>query len=189
MRLPILKYGGPVHLFSGTAVLDDALQEISREKLVGFDTEKPPTFRKGQIHAPGLLQIATSDAVFIFQLRALESRTRLAEIFENSRLIKAGMALGRDVAELRELFPFEPTAMVDLGEVAARRGMKQTGLRNLAGIFLGGRITKSAQTSNWAAPVLSPKQIVYAATDAWVCRELYLRFDALGLFSPMVAPA
>ena len=72
-------------------------------------------------------------------------------------------------------------AVVDLGQVAKRNGLKQTGVRNLAGIFLGTRIPKGAKTTNWAARRLTPQQITYAATDAWVCRELYLRFAQLEL--------
>ena len=50
---------------------------------------------------------------------------------------------------------------------------------NLAAIFLGFRIPKGARTSNWAAPRLTEAQVAYAATDAWVCREIYLRMEAL----------
>jgi ribonuclease D len=71
--------------------------------------------------------------------------------------------------------------VVDLGVLARRRGMEQTGVRNLAGLMLGYRIPKGAKTTNWAAPRLSEAQIAYAATDAWVCRELYLRFETGGL--------
>ncbi len=49
-------------------------------------------------------------------------------------------------------------------------------------MFLGFRIPKGTKTSNWAAPRLSPQQIAYAATDAWACRELYLKFEMLGMF-------
>jgi ribonuclease D len=78
--------------------------------------------------------------------------------------------------------------VVDLGEIAKHRGLKQTGLRNLAGLFLDGRITKGPQTSNWAQHVLTPTQLRYAATDAWACRELYLRFESLGLLLPPLPP-
>jgi ribonuclease D len=71
--------------------------------------------------------------------------------------------------------------VLDLGIVARRHRMDQTGLRNLAGIFLGVRIPKGARTSNWAAPRLSAAQITYAATDAWICRELFLQFQARGM--------
>ena len=72
---------------------------------------------------------------------------------------------------------------LDLGVVARRRGLGQTGVRNLAGMLLGFRIPKGNRTSNWAAPRLSPAQIIYAATDAWACRELYLKFETLGLLN------
>ncbi len=45
--------------------------------------------------------------------------------------------------------------MLDLGLVARRSGLGQTGVRNLAGMLLGFRIPKGTKTSNWAAPQLS----------------------------------
>ncbi len=74
--------------------------------------------------------------------------------------------------------------MLDLGLVARSNGFGQTGVRNLAGILLGMRIPKGIKTSNWAARELSAAQIAYAATDAWACRELFLRFRSLGLLRP-----
>jgi ribonuclease D len=65
--------------------------------------------------------------------------------------------------------------------VATRAGLKQTGVRNMAGLFLGFRIPKGTKTSNWSRPQLTEQQITYAATDAWACRELYLMFRKMGL--------
>jgi ribonuclease D len=76
---------------------------------------------------------------------------------------------------------FEEKSVLDLGAVAKRHGVGKTGVRTLAGLFLGFRIAKGTKTSNWAAQRLSAQQIAYAATDAWACRELYLRFQKLGL--------
>jgi ribonuclease D len=181
MQLPILRYDGPTHLVRTEDDLKRAAHDIGREQVVGLDTETRPTFRKGQVHAPSLVQIATSQTVHLFQLAQIDSSRVLAAAFENAQLIKAGVALSRDLSELQKLFPFLPVSVVDLGEIAKRQGMKQTGLRNLTGLFLDGRITKGPQTSNWAQPNLSSTQIRYAATDAWACRELYLRFQHLGL--------
>jgi ribonuclease D len=188
MQLPILRYDGPTHLVKTEDELQRTLQDIRHERVVGFDTETRPTFRKGQSHAPSLVQIATNKAVHLFQLVQLDCSHALAGVFGNTHLIKAGVALSRDLSELQKLFPFEPANLVDLGDIAKRRGLQQTGLRNLSGIFLGGRITKGPQTSNWAQQVLSPTQLRYAATDAWACRELYLRFESLGLLLPPVPP-
>ena len=180
MQLPIVRYRGAIHFIQTEDDLRRALQEIRCEHVVGFDTETRPTFRKGQFHAPSLVQIATGHTVHLFQLTRLDFSHALAEVFGNARIIKAGVALGRDLSELQKLFPFTPANVVDLGDIAKLQGMAQTGLRNLTGLFLCGRITKGPQTSNWAQPALSPKQQLYAATDAWACRELYLRFENLG---------
>ena len=180
MQLPIVQYRGVIHFIEDEAGLQRAAREIRSERVVGFDTETRPTFRKGQAHAPSLVQIATSQAAWLFQLARLDCSAVLAEVFGSEQIIKSGVALGRDLSELQKLFPFNPLQVVDLGEIAKKRGMEQTGLRNLAGLFLGGRITKGSQTSNWAQPTLSAKQQMYAATDAWVCRELYLRFEGMG---------
>jgi ribonuclease D len=180
MRLPVVRYQGPIRLAATEADLHRAVKEIRSERVVGFDTETRPTFRKGQLHTPSLAQIATSHAVHLFPLARLDCSHAMTEVLGNAQIVKAGVALGRDLAELQKLFPITPANVVDLGDIAKRRGMEQTGLRNLTGLFLGGRVTKGAQTSNWARPDLSPKQLCYAATDAWICRELYLRFESLG---------
>ena len=179
MQLPVLRYAGPVHVVSNQSELPAAVLAISRERVVGFDIESRPTFRKGQVHLPSLVQIAGSRAVYLFQLRHLDCASLFADVLGNPHVIKTGVAPGRDIIDLQRLTPFTPANVIDLATVATSHGFGKTGMRNLAGILLGGRITKGAQTSNWARPHLSPAQIQYAATDAWACRELYLRFEKL----------
>ena len=89
------------------------------------------------------------------------------------------MSVTDDVRNLKKVFEFDERSVLDLGKVAKRHGLEQSGVRNLAGIFLGARIPKGAKTTNWAARRLTPQQIAYAATDAWACRELYVRFREL----------
>lgn len=180
MALPVLRYTGRTHLVTDAADLSRAARAIERERVVGFDTETRPTFRKGQNHLPSLVQIATSRSVYLFQLARLDCSRALAEVFGDVRIVKAGVAIGRDLTDLQKIFQFRPANILDLGDVAARHGLKQTGMRNLAGLFLGGRVAKGARTTNWARPELTAAQLCYAATDAWVCRELYLRFEKLG---------
>ena len=48
----------------------------------------------------------------------------------------------------------------------------------MAAIILGSRVSKTQQLSNWEAEALSEAQQMYAATDAWVCREMYLKLMA-----------
>jgi ribonuclease D len=181
MELPVLRYEGEVRLVSSPEDLAVAIADIRAESVVGFDTETRPAFRKGESHLPCLVQAATARTVYLFQLRQLEVFRVLAELLAEPRSVKVGVALANDLRPLKQLFPFTEQNVLDLGLVARRCGLTQTGLRNLAGIFLGFRVPKGARTSNWAAPKLSAAQITYAATDAWACRELFLRFESLGL--------
>ena len=179
--LPIQRYQGTVSLVATPATLAQAMADIRQEGVVGFDTETRPAFRKGERHLPCLVQIATAAAVYLFQLQRVDCSDALAEILAAPDIVKAGVALGHDLRQLKQLFPFEAASVLDLGLVARRHGLEQTGLRNLAGLYLAFRIPKGTRTSNWAVPNLSAAQISYAATDAWASRELYLCFQRLGM--------
>lgn len=179
--LPLRRYEGDVCLVATAEDLERALADLRQEDVVGFDTETRPAFRKGETYLPCLVQAATARCVYLFQLRQPEAFRVLSEMLEETRSVKAGVALAHDLRSLKLLFPFEEKNVLDLGIVARRWRLDQTGLRNLAGIFLGLRVPKSARTSNWAAPRLSAAQITYAATDAWICRELFLQFRNRGL--------
>lgn len=187
-NLPIRRYEGKVCLVESPRDLEHALADIRQENVVGLDTETRPSFRKGESHPPCLVQAATARAVYLFPLRRRDVFPVLAELLADPHIVKAGVALANDLRSLKLVFSFMANNVLDLGVVARRRGLKQTGLRNLAGIFLGCRIPKGASTSNWAAPHLTAAQITYAATDAWACRELFLRFQSLGLL-PAKSPA
>jgi ribonuclease D len=180
-KLPIRRYEGKVRLVATPGDLDEALADLRQENIVGLDTETRPAFKKGESHLPALVQVATTRAVYLFQLRRTEVFAAVAELLSDSRIVKAGVSLADDLRALKKVFPFEEKNILDLGLVARRSGFGQTGVRNLAGILLGLRIPKGTKTSNWAARELSPAQIAYAATDAWACRELFLRFQSLGL--------
>jgi len=179
--LPIRRYEGAVCLVTTSQDVERARLDFRQEKVVGFDTETRPSFRKGELHLPCLVQAATARAVYLFQLRRMEVIPILHELLAEMRIVKAGVAVDYDLRQLQQVFPFTVRNVLDLGIVARRNHLGQTGVRNLAGLLLRFRIPKGNRTSNWAAPQLSPAQINYAATDAWACRELYLHFESLGM--------
>jgi ribonuclease D len=178
-ELPIRRYEGSVLVVAGQADLRHAMHDIVQEGVVGFDTETRPAFRSGESYLPSLAQFATASAVYLFQAQQQELFGAMREILSSEKIIKVGVSVTDDLRNLKKLFEFDESGVVDLGQVARRHGLKQTGVRNLAGMFLGTRIPKGAKTTNWAARRLTPQQIAYAATDAWACRELYLRFKEL----------
>ena len=181
--LQIRRYEGDVNLVASVAALERAMEDIRAESVTGFDTETRPSFRKGESHLPCLIQVATARTVHLFQLSRLDCSAAAAELLGSRAIVKTGIGMSYDLGQLKRVFPFDETEVLDLGAVAKRHGLAQSGVRNLAGLFLGFRIAKGARTSNWAAPQLSAQQIGYAATDAWACRELYLRFADLGMLA------
>jgi len=177
--LPVRRYEGEVLVVGTMRELERAWEGLTRETVVGWDTETRPAFRKGESYLPSLVQAATAEAVYLFQLARMDFSKVVGGLFAEPTIIKAGISVADDLKGLQKVFPFEERSIVDLGTAARRAGLEQTGLRNLAAIFLGFRLPKGTKTTNWAAKRLSDQQIGYAATDAWTCRELYLRFREL----------
>lgn len=172
-KLPLTEYAGPTQLVRNQEDLEVALKEIRREKVLGFDTETRPSFRKADFYLPSLLQLCTRKRAFLIQLNHIPDKTPISELFSEEGIIKAGVAIRDDLVGLMKLFPFSPESFIDLADLARIANINNTGLRSLCAIMLGKRISKSSQVSNWAKDDLTPKQITYAATDAWVSRELF----------------
>ena len=181
VALPIRRYEGETVVVASPAELERAREDFAQEAVVGIDTETRPAFRKGESYPPSLVQVATAKAVYLFQIQQHDCSAVLKELLASEKTVKAGASIAYDLRQLKQVFPFEEKSVVDIGWVAKRQGLEQSGVRNLAAMFLGFRIPKGAKTTNWSSRTLSPQQITYAATDAWACRELYLRFRELGL--------
>jgi len=187
--LPLGKYEGPLKLIASDEEAREAVHALKHERILGFDTETRAVFRKGESHPPALVQLAAEHAVYIFRLQHMTEIGGLAVIFSNPKIVKAGVALGFDLLKLNEVHAFKPAGFVELQKATDHAGIRSNGLRALAGIVLGIRISKSAQRTNWSRPDLSAAQLNYAATDAWVCREVYLRLEARGLLPPGPEPS
>ena len=177
--LPIRRYEGAVRIAASADELERAAAAWREERVVGFDTETRPAFKPGESYLPALAQIASANLVWLLPLQRLDCAGALRTLLHAGHTVKAGVGMPDDMRALRKSFEFAEKAVVDLGAAARRHGLKQSGVRYLAALLLGIRIPKGTKTSNWAAPRLSPQQIAYAATDAWICRELFLKFEEL----------
>jgi ribonuclease D len=178
--LPLKRYEGPVEVIADDERLRAIMPGLRGERVLGFDIEVRPTFKSGDSFPPALVQMAGESAVYLVQLKRIADLSPLGELFADNQVIKAGVAITGDIAKLHEIVPFEPAKFVELGKMAAKRGFKASGVRTLAANLLGLRISKGAQCSNWERSELTPAQIHYAATDAWVCREIYLFLEKCG---------
>ena len=172
--LGVRSFTGPIELIQTSRQLNQVMDQINGESVLGFDIEIRPAFRKGQSYPPALLQLACENKVFIIQLKAIGLPPALIDLFENPAVIKTGIAVGFDLVKLKEIKTFNEQGFVELADGAKKAGLKNFGLRGLAAVLLGFRIPKGAQKTNWSNPNLTESQIRYAATDAWAGRELYL---------------
>jgi ribonuclease D len=155
--------------------MDAAVEKLKHEAVLGFDTETRPTFKKGDYYPPALIQLGTLDCVYLFRICVTKSLAPLLPILESESILKTGVAIKDDVKELRAMEDFQAGGFVEIADITLKLGYENRGLRALAGLLMQGRISKAAQVSNWARPELDLKQVRYAATDAWISRELYIR--------------
>ena len=180
MELPLSQYVGKVVIAASEETIQEALREISQFSVVGFDTEARPTFKKGQIRQISLIQIATDDKVYLLRIMQTGLLDCIVDFMENPNIIKIGIGLDDDFNLLNRLRKFDKRGFLVLNIRFKEIGAENIGARNLAGMMLGIRISKSAQTSNWEAEEYTDKQISYAATDAWICLEIYRELQDLG---------
>ena len=175
--LPQIKFNGDVEVLSSNDNVQAAVNYLMNYDLIGFDTETKPTFVKGPLNPPSILQLACIDKVYIFQLDNESLYKKLFPVLSNENITKCGVSVDRDLIELMYLSSFDPLSFVDLGNIARNYDVPHHGLRGLVAMFLKHRISKGAQISDWSKTVLSPSQITYAATDAWISLKLFEAFE------------
>ena len=179
-ELPLVSYSGRIEVVANHESLKACLPALHAEKLLGFDTETRPSFRKGVMFPIALLQLATWETVYLIRLNHLGFPEELRDLLASPESQKVGVAIRDDIKGLQQLGSFVPQGFVELSQLARQLGIVTCGLRNLAGIFLNVRISKKAQLSNWEQEELTESQQNYAATDAWISREIYGFLDQGG---------
>ena len=177
--LPVGGFSGRIEVVEAAAAASACaactpVRRLKAGTYLGFDTESRPSFRRGERHPIALVQLATAELACLFRIDPDRGPpAALRELLECAEVIKVGQGPADEVRELRDHWAVTARPVADLVPVARAAGCAPLSLRGLAAAYLGIRIPKGAQTSNWAAPRLSERQQRYAATDAWVCREIY----------------
>ncbi len=174
----------PLGVFPGEIVVVDkpgleyekAIFYLRRQKILGFDTESRPVFSPGQRNnGVALLQLSGPKKAYLFRVQTLGMRRSLCALLASEKVIKVGAACLDDVRGLQRIHGFKAAGFVDLQKIAWEWGIRDKSVKKLAANILGCRISKAQQLSNWEASGLTEAQCKYAATDAWVCREMYLK--------------
>ena len=171
--LPLITWEGEIQILESIEKMEAVAATLANESHLGFDTETRPSFKKGDYYPPALIQLATKHCVYLFRISETETFDPLLPILESPHILKTGVAIKGDIKELRAVKDFTPKGFIEIADITAKLGYENRGLRALAGLLLQGRISKAAQVTNWACPKLDNKQVRYAATDAWISREIY----------------
>ena len=175
----LIQFSGKVFVIDSLRKLEQYIDLLKDQQILGFDTETKPSFKKGIKNPVSLLQIATTSQAFLFRLNTIGLPSKLVDIFENQEIKKIGLAIKDDIAILNQLSPFKPECFIDLQTYVKAFGIESTSLKKIMAIVFNQRISKSQQVTNWERPELSEAQQIYAATDAWACLQIYKRLNNL----------
>jgi ribonuclease D len=162
----------------------EALAALAHADVLGFDTESKPTFLKGEVSTgPHLVQLATDDIAYLFQIGAVPGALEtsvLKAVLESPAILKVGFGLLDDIKRLRSKLGIETANVLDLSTAMRRNEKNPLGAKTAVARHFGQALQKSKRitTTNWAMPRLSEKQILYAADDAHVALKLYRHWRA-----------
>ena len=186
-ELPMGQFEGDIVLVDRMDQVREVLDEIERHKHLGFDTETKPSFTKGTQHKVALMQLATEDIAFLIRINQIGVPEDLLEVLQSKSVTKIGAAVLDDLRALQKIKRgFVPGSFFDLNDELKKVGFQNVGVRNLAAMVLNMRISKSEQVSNWEASVLTEKQMVYAATDAWACLQVFKKLEYQGYLESLL---
>jgi ribonuclease D len=175
-QLPLKTFKGDLIVVDTFEKINKSVEYLQKQRILGFDTETKPSFKKGKKNIVAMLQLSSAGKAFIFRLNKIGLPEGLAKILANPKIIKAGADIKQDLSALQKLGNFIPDGFIDIQKFSNEFGIIDNGLKKLTAIILGFKISKAQRLTNWEAPELTSSQLVYAATDAWVC---YLIFSKL----------
>ena len=179
-KLDFASFPGKIYVIDSVgAEFNRAIAYLRSQKIIGFDTETRPTFSPDQPrYGVALLQLSGPDKAFLFRINKMGMHRRLCNLMASEKVVKVGAAIHDDIKGLQKKHDFVPASFVDLQKIVCEWGIRDKSVKKMAAIILGFRVSKTQQLSNWEAERLSESQAKYAATDAWVCREMYLKLLA-----------
>lgn len=172
-ELPSAHFDGKIIIVDRDHQIMDVCRDLARQKIIGFDTETRPSFKAGVTNKVALLQLSTRERCYLIRLCRIKLHNTLLKILSNPNIIKIGADVAGDLRALHVLRNFNERGFIDLQHIASDWGIEEKSLRKMSAIVLGQRVSKAQRLSNWEAATLTPQQQMYAATDAWVCIQIY----------------
>ena len=171
--LPVAQFPGRIIVILTPGETEKAVRYLSSQPILGFDTETRPSFKRGHQHKVSLLQVSTPDTCFLFRLNHTGLTPALINLLEDRTVKKIGLSWHDDVNSLNKIGEFKTGSFIDIQDLVRELGIEDLSLQKLYANLFNQKISKRQQLSNWEADILSDKQKMYAATDAWACIMIY----------------
>lgn len=172
-RMEPISFPGRIVVVQSHAEAERAAAYLTAQKVIGFDTETRPAFKKGQKNKVALLQLATADYCFLFRLNIIGFPKCLIDLLVSQETVKIGLSLKDDFMTMRRLANFDPDGFIELQHFVKQFDIQEASLQKIYAILFRRKISKSQRLTNWEADVLTEGQKKYAATDAWACMRIY----------------
>lgn len=185
-KLPTVSFPGNITVVDTVERAKSAVEYLKTQKIVGFDTETKPSFKRGKTNKVSLMQISTDSQCFLFRLKKIGIDC-LKDFIEDGNVIKIGLSLKDDFNVMHRTSEFTPSGFVDLQTFVKKFKIKDLSLQKIYGIIFSERISKSQRLSNWDAVELTLSQKLYASMDAWACLRIYNHLMS-GNFMPEKSP-
>ena len=171
--LPVAQFEGRIIVILTPGETEKAVRYLLSQRILGFDTETRPSFKRGHQYKVSLLQVATPDTCFLFRLNHTGFTPALIELLDDKTVNKIGLSWHDDINSLHKIGDFKIGHFIDIQDHVKDIGIEDLSLQKLYANLFGEKISKRQQLSNWEADILSDKQKIYAATDAWACIKIY----------------
>ncbi len=168
-------FRGEIVVVDNLKLFKETFPRLLGSDVLGFDTETRPSFRKSRKNSVSLIQLSTGSLACLFRINKIGLPDELIGLLADNTVIKAGVAVHDDIKFLRSVKKFSPGGFLELQTFVKQYGIQSSGLKKLAAIVLGFRISKRQQVTDWEAEQLTEAQQLYAATDAWVCHQIYMK--------------
>jgi len=199
--LPVIQYRGKTIIIDSIWKVDPALDSLFDKSIeqinerdniiIGIDLEWKPTINNGEYNPTALLQLATENTCVLFRLNLLREEhlltsnteyklpEKLVKILQNPHIQKVGCGITRDAQRLKKDFGVGVLGTYDIEDLPITKRCKPKHLSGLTAIFLGLHLSKIERMTNWEQQHLTSEQIIYAATDAWCGREVYIKMTQI----------
>ena len=175
--LPVEGWAGRIVVADDAESLAEAERLLESARALGIDTETRPAFQKGVVYPVSLLQLSTDQATVLVRLAKVGLSDALVRLLQDEKTPKIGAALRDDIKALQKIRSFTPRGFVDLQNEVHRWGIEEKSVRKMAAIVLGFKVSKAQRLTNWDAVRLTEAQQRYAATDSWVCLEIWNKLN------------